>query len=360
MNLRKLFPIIFAVTAAATVISCKEDDDLEASPVLNGSLTFSIPAFIHPNDVFTMTPKGLSHPDGKGIGYSWKVTPGMETSDTTRLESGLSPDGKPSDGSFTYQFPDSLGTFTIGCYGFAEDYTSSYASSYTITVQGGLNGSVKGTGILSFESKIGVDGTDYYYVYHNGLDWFRNNLANPAYGVSFTNSDAMLTVFGNYYSYEEAVKACPEGWRLPTDAEWVALANSVKPESKGAVGEPINNIAADFMGNVTFNGSDMWEYWPNVGDITNTSKLAAIPAGYVNLGERSDDGTYPTASFFGIYEYAVFWTADKVEGDDNMAYYRYIICDQPDMQVGKGDIKTFGANVRCVRESDGDDSGIIN
>ena len=359
MSLRKLFSIIFAGATVVAVVSCKKDKETEAYPVLNGTLTFSIPAFIHPNDVLTMTPKGISHPEGKGIGYSWKVTPGMEKSDTTRLDSGLSPDGKPSDGSFTYQFPDSLGTFTVGCYGFAEDYTSSYASSYAITVKGGHNGSIKGTGIFAFDSKINVDGTEYYYVYHNGLDWFRNNLANPSYGVSFSNSDAMLTVFGNYYSYEDAVKACPEGWRLPTDAEWVALANSVNPESKGTVGKPIAKIAADFMGNATFNGSEMWEYWPNVGEITNTSKIAAIPTGYVNLGERSDDGSYPMASFFGIYEYAVFWTADKVEDDENMAYYRYIICDQPDMQIGKGDIKTFGANVRCVRESDGDDGNII-
>lgn len=353
MSLRKLFSIIFV---AAAVLGCKKEEEYEAGPSFEGMLSFNIPLFVHPNDAVTMTPKGISHPEGKGIGYSWKVTPGMKKSDTTRFENGLSPDGKPSDGSFTYQFPDSLGTYTVGCYGFADGYTSAYASSYTTVVKGGYNGSIKGTGIFPYDSMISVDGSDYYYVFHNGLDWFRNNLADPSYGVSFSNSSAMLTVFGNYYSYEEALKACPEGWRLPTDAEWVALAKSINPESNGAVGEPITKVAADFMGNVTFNGTEMWDYWPTVGEITNTSKLAAIPAGYVNLGAKSDDGGYPTASFFGTYEYAVFWTADKVEGNADMAYYRYIICDQPDIQIGKGDIKTFGANVRCVRESDGDDN----
>lgn len=333
-----------------TAISCKKDDDTESKPSMDGMLRFDLPAFIKPNELVTMTPKGLIHPDGKNIGYYWKVTPGKSDADTTRKENGLSPDGKESDGSYSYTFPDNLGTYTVSCYGFAEGYNSSYASSFTTVVKGGYNGSITASGILSFDRKISAFGTDYYYTDHCGLDWFRNNLSNPAYGVSYSNAEAMLDVFGNFYSYEEAMQACPEGWRLPTDAEWVALANSIKPEAEAVVREPIKGIAADLMGNVQFNGMKMWEYWPEVGEISNSSRLAAIPSGYANLGERSEDGKYPTASFFGVYEYSVFWTADKVEDNENMAYYRYIICDQPDMQIGKGDIKTFGANVRCVRE----------
>ena len=350
MSFRKLYPILLAAAILVSAVSCKDDDDTESLPSLDGMLTFDLPAFIHPKDVIIMTPKGLSHPDGKNIGYYWKVTPGMSQADTTRYENGLTIDGHESDGSFRYHFTDSLGTYTVSCYGFAEGYNSSYGSSFTTVVKGGLNGSITATGILSFDSKISADGTDYYYTEINGLDWFRNNLANPAYGASYSNADAMLDVFGNFYSYEEAVKACPEGWRLPTDAEWAALADKLNPEADATAGEPFKGIAADLMANVQFNGTEMWEYWPSVGEITNSSKLAAIPAGYANLGEKDEEGKYPTVSFFGVYEYATFWTADKVEGNDDMAYYRYIICDQPDMQIGKGDIKTFGASVRCVRE----------
>lgn len=350
MTLRKLYPIILAAALVVSAASCKKDKETASSPAMDGMLRFDIPAFIKAKDVLIITPKGLKHPEGKGIGYYWKVTPGMTIADTVRLENGLSPEGHESDGSFRYHFPDSIGTYTINCYAFATGYSSSYASSYTTVVKGGLNGSITGTGISSSDSKVKEHETEYYYTAHNGLDWFRNNLANPSYGVSYTNTDAMLTVFGNFYSYEEAVKACPEGWRLPTDAEWVELANSLDPEVKAEVGEPIKGIAAKIMGDTSFNGTKMWEYWPTVGEITNSSKLAALPAGYSNLGEKNDKGQYPSASFSGVYEYAVFWTADKVANEDNMAYYRYIICDQPDMQIGKGDVRTFGANVRCVRE----------
>lgn len=93
----------------------------------------------------------------------------------------------------------------------------------------------------------------------------------------------------------------------------------------------------------------MWEYWPSVGKPSNKSGLCMIPTGYVNLGAQAQDGTYPNASFKGVYEYAAFWTADKT--DDGMAYYRYIFYDQPDMMIGTGDANAFGAAVRCVREA---------
>lgn len=350
MSLRKLYPFLLAVAIIASAASCKKDDDTTSLPSLNGMLTFDLPAFISPKDVLIMKPRGVKHPDGKIIGYYWKVTPGMTSNDTTRYENGLTIDGHESDGSFRYHFPDSLGTYTVNCYAFADGYNSSYASIYTTVVQGGLDGSITQTGIKANDSKVTVDGTAYYYTSHNGLDWFRNNLANPSYGASHSNADAMLNVFGNFYSYEEAVKACPEGWRLPTDAEWVALANKLNPKAEAVTGGLLKGLAADFMADVKFNGIEMWEYWPEVGEITNLSRLSFIPAGYANLGERNEEGRYPAATFFGVYEYATFWTADRVEGDENMAYYRYIISDQPDIQIGKGDVRTFGANVRCVRE----------
>ena len=350
MSLKKLFPIIMAAALVTAAVSCKKNNDTESLPSMNGMLTFNIPAFVKPNDVVIMSPKGLRHPEDGIIGYCWKVTPSKMPVDTTRYENGLDKNGNKSDGSFRYHFSDSLGTYTVSCYGFAAGYNSSYASSYSTVVKGGLNGSITGTGIMSFDSKISSEGKDYYFKDHNGLEWFRNNLADPSYGVSYYNSDAMLDVFGNYYSYEEAINACPEGWRLPTDAEWAGLANTINPEANAVAGEPIKGISKDLMANIMFNGTEMWEYWPTVGEITNSSRLAAIPAGYANLGEKNEDGKYPQATFFGVYEYAVFWTADKVEGEENMAYYRYIICDQPDMQIGKGDTRTFGANVRCVRE----------
>jgi uncharacterized protein (TIGR02145 family) len=85
----------------------------------------------------------------------------------------------------------------------------------------------------------------------------------------------------------------------------------------------------------------MWQYWPAVGNITNKSGFSAIPAGFANLESNI---------FSGQYEYATFWTATEVEGNSKEAYYRYIICDEPDVFTGKGNKQSFGASVRCIKK----------
>lgn len=347
MRFRTLYLLVSAAAVLAAV-SCKKDDDSTVYPSLNGSLSFYVPEFVEPGQVVTMTPEGVSHPEDEGVGYYWKVTPGKERYDTTRYENGLDSLGRESDGSFEHKFTDELTTCTVSAYAYAKGYSGLSKSRYVTVVKGGMVGNVSLTesGIKGSDPKISVDGIDYYYTNIAGLDWFRHNLANPAFGAPYNNDEAMSTVFGRYYSYNEAVQACPEGWRLPTDAEWIAMAQAVNSESTVSENGTITSIASSLMGDIRFNGLDMWEYWPEVGEITNSSRLAMIPCGYVNLGENID-GNYPTASFSGVNEYAVFWTADKV--GESMASYRYIFCQESDMVVAKGDTGTFGASVRCVR-----------
>lgn len=347
MKFRTLYLLVSAAAVLAAV-SCKKDDDTTVYPSLNGSLSFYVPEFVEPGQVIKMTPKGASHPEGEELGYYWKVTPGMEQYDTTRYENGLTIDGRESDGSFTHRFPDTLTTCTVSAYAYASGYSGLSKSRYVTVVKGGMVGEVSltGSGIEASDPKITVDGIDYYYTNIAGLDWFRHNLANPAFGSAYNNDEAMSTVFGRYYSYDEAVQACPEGWRLPTDAEWVAMAQAVNSESTVSESGTITSVAASFMGDIKFNGIDMWEYWPEVGEITNSSLLSMVPCGYANLGENVD-GSYPAAGFSGVNEYAVFWTADKA--GEYMANYRYIFCQEPDMVIAKGDTETFGASVRCVR-----------
>ncbi len=350
MSLRKLSALLLIAGSIIALSSCKDEDETATLPYLNGQLTFNIDMFVGPGEKVTIIPKGLEHPEGKKIGYYWKVTPHMQLNDTTRYENGLTIDGRESDGSFEYQFRDSLGTYTITCVAFAEGYNDSSRKTYSTVVKAGLDGSLTGTGIVATDAKITVGEADYYYVSHNGLDWMRNNLANTATGAAYMNSEAMDYIVGRFYSYEEALTACPEGWRLPTDKEWIDLAASINGKDAAKEFSAIPDIAADFMAEVAFNLTEMWPYWPEVGEITNNSSLSFVPVGYANLGEKKD-GSYPSASFKGLNEYAAFWTSDKVAGDENMAYYRYLICDQPDMYISKGDVKTFGANVRCVRTS---------
>lgn len=349
MKINRLASLLIIAAGIMAASSCKEDEDATIDPSLEGALTFYAPAFIEPGQTLTLTPQGIEHPEGKGVGFYWKVSPIMSEGDTTRLENGLSPDGKESDGTFVYTFPDSLAVYTVSCYAFASDYTGSSSSKYVTTVKPGINGSLTNTGIAVSDSHITVDSQDYYYTRIGDLEWFRNNIGVRKGGAPYGNVDIMSDVFGRFYSHEDAMTACPEGWRLPSEEDWLALGAALGADD--AKYETLEEIAAGLMADARFNGVDMWEYWPAVGTLTNESGFSAIPAGYLNLGEKSENGEYPEATSSGVYEYAVFWSADEVEGEPGMAYYRYIITDQPDMFISKGDRKSFGASVRCVRDA---------
>ena len=354
----KLNSLLLVAAIAIMSVSCKDEEESTTLNYLDGTLRFELPKFILPSETITMVPSGISHPDGGEIGYYWKVTPTMSSYDTTRFLNGLdSPfdSGKPSDGSFTHKFSDTLKLYTVYCYGYASDYTNSSASMSTMIVKPGVNGSITEAGIdIEKDKYIIVDEEHHFYYTTIGkLDWFKQNLCYTEGGAPYVNESPMDGVFGRYYNYEEALTACPDGWRLPTDAEWLEMIGTVDKDAKDLqLHEPVSGVAAKLMVNAKFNGERMWEYWPAVGEITNKSGLSIIPVGYANLGSKNEDGIYNKAKFTGANEYAVFWTADKVSDEEGTAYYRYLYCDQGDFLVGKGDMKSFGASVRCVRETE--------
>lgn len=358
MSLRKLNSLLLAGVLALSTASCSDDDETTTTPSLDGYLTFSVPAYVKPNARITMTPHGVEHPDGKEIGYYWKVTPTMTKSDTTRYENGLDKYGNPSDGSFTHTFSDTLKTYTVSAYAYAKGYTLKSREASCTVVSGGINESITNLGIDDSTPYETIDGQTYYYTTVGDTDWMIQNLADTGAGTSYHNCVAMSDVFGRFYSYEEALTICPEGWTLPSEKDWVALAMAAGAEGEIAEYSNISGVAASLMGNAYFNDTRLWDYWPEVGDITNESRISMIPAGYAMLGEKNNDAkvdefyeySYPNAIFKGYLEYATFWTADMVEDEEGMAYYRYLIATQPDLMIGKVDAKSFGAAVRCIRK----------
>lgn len=333
MSLGKLKSIIMFALVAFAAVACK-DDETETLPSLSG-LYFACPHYVAPRQAVRMTPNEVKHPEGGEVGYYWRVTPTMSSNDTTKV--------------YVHWFSDTLQTYTVKCTAFAEGYYGNTYSREVEVVKAGLDGSITETGIKASDKKITVDGVDYYYRKIGGREWFRNNLASTASGVSYINEDIVSDIFGRFYSYTEAMNACPEGWRLPSEEDWMSLAEALGSPASSKY-ESFKNVTAKLLANAYFNSKAMLEYWPQVGDVTNESKLAFMPFGFVNLGPADASGKYPEASFEGMAEYVAVWTADKVEGEDGMAYFRYIIADQPEMLVGKGDVNTFGAQVRCVRD----------
>ncbi len=66
------------------------------------------------------------------------------------------------------------------------------------------------------------DNKKYKVDVRGGKIWMMTNLAFSVTSEKqcYLDDRAYCEKFGRYYTYEDALKACPEGWHLPDDAEW--------------------------------------------------------------------------------------------------------------------------------------------
>ena len=330
--LQHIAVVLLALTCVAAA-SCKKDKDTTDKEYLNGTLTINLPSYVKYGQVFHINPTGVYRDDKTDtlLTYYW-VHPFTGKTDTLRRDIALK-DGDPETVRKDFDFviaKDTVGTFSLSVSCVASGYYTKTATAKFSIVRDGLQGgSLSGYDFLSGLSQASDprDGNKYYYTQAGGRDWMIENLAWEGSGIAYMENEAMSKVFGRYYSWEEAKTACPSGWRLPTDAEFVALA-----------GGSDTGVAGTMIIDASFNGSKMWPFSANV-TISNSTRFSAIPAGYA-----VHDGTSPV---FKNQTYALFWTSDAE--DDNEAYARYLIADKPDLYVGAFGKNTMLATVRCVR-----------
>ena len=331
---------LFALLAVCAVLpGCKKDSETSKS-YLSGSLSLSMPSFVAPGYTKTFDIEELmtlSREDGGTIGYYFKA-PVTSVYDTLVLA-----DGTVRKRYYTVEVPDSLGKQSLTLGAFTDDdiyYGSSAAVSFTV-VKAGLDnkGSITGfTHALTDGSFTDPrDGRLYYTTTIDGTEWMRHNLAWEGSGIAYGSCDVMSDIFGRYYTWEEAQTACPEGWSLPTDEDWVAVGR--KYGSGAASGKDLEGLAGNVMENLYFNGERMWEFWRGV-KITDKSRLSVMPSGYFLI--KGDVYTNDA-----LNEYAAFWTSDKV-GEDGVL--RYIYEDKDTVYRGLMSTTDFAASVRCVRK----------
>lgn len=324
-----LFSIMTIIALAA--VSCKDKEEEESKEFLTGKPQFELPGFANPREVITMHASGVTDNDGNGVDYYWYTSYATSDRDTMK--------------TFTLTMPNDFTTFSISCTAFKDGYyTSTTTKSISIVSASRKDGSISG-----HQNKEGDflfvdprDGNDYMCTKVGDTEWFKENLAYMATGKAIGNDATVGKIFGVFYTWEEAQKACPEGWRIASLQDWAdaaALAGAENPDKFGI----IPDVAGHFMADLSFNKDAMWEYWPKV-KITDALGLEVIPSGYASI-DNDGDGT----SFQGMFEYATFWTSDTKDSDT--AYYRYIFAEKPDLQIGTSSKDMFGASVRCVRDA---------
>ena len=203
------------------------------------------------------------------------------------------------------------------------DEPESSSSAVTPKSSGGETGvSSSGTSAEYGTLLDSRDGKSYKTVVIGGKTWMAENL-NFATDSSFCYDDtpANCTKYGRLYQESDAVKACPEGWRIPTADDWMELRNTAESEWSN----DLRSILED---------EETWEINPMIDPVPmNLIGFAARAGGYrAKTGQYDGEGTK-----------AYFW------GESNMNYYAWILSKQYELDKESIMRGYFAYSVRCVQ-----------
>lgn len=150
------------------------------------------------------------------------------------------------------------------------------------------------------------------------LQW--GNLYSGAYCWYNNDSAAYENPFGklyNFYAVSDARNLCPEGWKIPTDAEWTDLTNYLGGEN--VAGSKLKETGISHWGNYN-------------SDATNEFNFTALP-GF----KRNYDGYFDT---YGPSGY--LWSSTANGGS---AWFRIIT----NVVQRTSNSKRYGLYVRCIK-----------
>ena len=190
-----------------------------------------------------------------------------------------------------------------------------------------------------------LDGNEYHWLRFGKLDWMGENLKsgtaycdivdNWGYSIiymdDYEDAKNRIDVFGNLYTYEQALENAPEGWRLPTDEEWMELermlgmskSESIKENWRKGAGDAIMKSFEDGHGmNLRCGGSiQKWGYGNNLRE-------------------------------YHIRDYGYYWTSTSDERwADKAIYYRKIVSTQNKIFRNSSTLEKY-FSVRYVREAE--------
>jgi uncharacterized protein (TIGR02145 family) len=183
------------------------------------------------------------------------------------------------------------------------------------------------------------DGQSYDVVKIGNLSWMAENLNYETETSACPDGDSRnCKRLGRLYTWAEAKTVCPEGWRLPTKADFAALISAVNLATSGdaAMSRAGNSGVVSNKVGAALKSRDGWFKKGNGSDALG---FRALPAGY-----RGADG-----KFDGIGGYAYFWSAtEDSENRESNAFYLFLSFSS-DAASLNAFAKEDYRSVRCVR-----------
>ncbi len=216
------------------------------------------------------------------------------------------------------------------------------------------------------------DGNSYDAIRIGKQVWMKSNLrtthfsdgkpiSTPESEVTWSNTKAYVydpsaseipgydpKVYGLYYNWPavyNAHKICPEGWHVPSDAEWKEMSDYVSSVAKYTyfgVRENIAKALASTAGWAESNEGGTPGFHP---EANNATGFSAFPAGTYNgpveLNNGATHGDWNTG--------ANFWSSTEYEGNESYAWFFSLGYSGAGVDNWYCP-KNYGYSVRCVRD----------
>ena len=198
------------------------------------------------------------------------------------------------------------------------------------------------TNMRETKDKNGNDFIDGISAAAGSFDEYENAVIYIPTEETWSENNSSVTydenTFGYYYNWVAANNVCPDGWHLPSDAEWTTMEQtqtSMDVTGSGWRGDHAGKLA----------GGDSWHTSSTANAPGNTtysgwgaSGFSAVPA-----------GTCDVLSFnYAGYD-AVFWSS--TQDDSSYAYYRNLNFTRAYVYWSNS-YKSNGFSVRCLRDAE--------
>ncbi len=287
-----------------TLISCEKEID---TPSLSQISILDVTNYTADISC-TITNDGNSHIDTIGICWSMTEMPTVENSTYTLDNSN----------SLDYQITSLI------------PKTKYYIRAFAINEKGLSYGTE--TSFTTEPNEIDIyidyrDGQEYKIVKIGEKWWFAENLNFHTENSWYYNDDSVnYSSLGRLYTHESAVNALPDGWKLPTDNDWIRLEKQL--------GIPDEHVYNDNWRGV-YEAQYLWEekefdfdvIWSGIRDASNSNL-------YYNDGS------------------AYFWTS--IENKDIVDIETWYYCRQVYETLKSirrlSKPNSVGLSVRCIRE----------
>jgi uncharacterized protein (TIGR02145 family) len=245
-------------------------------------------------------------------------------------------------GLVTGELPSLItGTTTVSGSGYT--HGSSPAGDYPITLSGTRSATNYDLVYDNTDLKFGIrdygsltdsrNSKTYRTITVNGKTWMAANLnldedGSRCYADNTGANNAACDRDGRLYGWEIAQSVCPDGWHLPSLAEWEALVKSADPDY---VSNTSNTAGTKLK--AMFN-------WNNNGSGTDIYGFSALPGGHgvgTSWGNRNEIGYW--------------WTNERI--GTSTEYYRVVMSASANhVNTRNNAPKEYFCSVRCVKSTD--------